>query len=355
MLATTLRRGGGAARAAVLFTVSAGAGPPRGPTTPLGATPAPLVVAPQLLFDASKGNKVPIRGFSRGGGGGGSGSGGGGGGMGARGPRSGSGGSSGSRSNFGIFPPSADAWAKGQSPAEAAEWLVDCCRLRACDVIERGGVHSGIFTPAEILCGHSVVWDLLIFSKLAVISGALPKNWSWPLFFDAAAELMPFAFDRDDARSKYGREDVFYGILGIGSGRSLRYTAALIWGFDLASSANDSAEGQRVAADVKAAAPGAGGALKWGVTYAEYKPELFDEVGGAAAWVDLERKVGEAVRMLKKATLHRDVGIITSNPIRVFAGTREEAHKALTEAAAILAAPRMTWAQLFRHLFRRNK
>jgi hypothetical protein len=51
--------------------------------------------------------------------------------------------------------------------------------------------------------------DFLQFCKLAVKAGVLPRPWDWALFLNKARGLLPYAFEKSDAKEKWGRENVF--------------------------------------------------------------------------------------------------------------------------------------------------
>ena len=97
------------------------------------------------------------------------------------------------------------AWTVGLGEKKQREWLVDCYRMRR------------DFKYA--LEGDKIVQDFLVFCRLAKEQGALPEGWIWSKFLDTAAELLPYAFEKSDAKEKYGGENVFALVTG---GRSLR-------------------------------------------------------------------------------------------------------------------------------------
>ena len=71
-----------------------------------------------------------------------------------------------------------------------------------------------------------------MFCRLASARSALPTPWPWGPFLLAAAELLPFAFEKSDAKEKYGGENIFQGMMG---GRSLRCQVILrLYGFTAA-------------------------------------------------------------------------------------------------------------------------
>ena len=109
-------------------------------------------------------------------------------------------------------------WAVGLDPKKQREWLVDCYRMRLDDDYAWGGdIRGGSLydqsSPDEI------VQDFLVFCRLALEQGAIPEGWNWPKFLATAVDLLPYAFEKSDAKEKYGRENVFTVAMG---GRSLR-------------------------------------------------------------------------------------------------------------------------------------
>lgn len=67
---------------------------------------------------------------------------------------------------------------------------------------------------------EDVVLDFLVSCKLAVLHGVVPvRGWDWASFLDCARPLLPYPFEKEDAKDKYGGENVFPGLTG---GRSLR-------------------------------------------------------------------------------------------------------------------------------------
>jgi hypothetical protein len=175
------------------------------------------------------------------------------------------------------------SWAAGQSAEARYEWLVDCYRLRVDDDYAMGGgITRGLYASSSV--PEAIVWDLADFCKLALRAGVVPVApvapstavpWDWRAFLAQAAELVTSAFDKRDAQDKYGRENVFAGMLG---GRSLRYTATLVYG-DIGAGASDAAASiRRDRAGVQTRDP----QLKGG----ESSPAgtFFADIGGVAAW-----------------------------------------------------------------------
>eukprot|EP00976_Prorocentrum_cordatum_P106765 1194518-Prorocentrum_minimum.AAC.3 len=88
-----------------------------------------------------------------------------------------------------------------------------------------GGELRGIMSPDAT--PDSVTTELLVFCKLAVKKAVVPPGWDWKAFLDKALGLVGYAFEKSDAKKKYGGENVFSAAMG---GRSLRFTGEVIYG-----------------------------------------------------------------------------------------------------------------------------
>lgn len=136
--------------------------------------------------------------------------------------------------NFGALPPppgppmgASASWSVGLAGRARSEWFVDCYRMR----VDDNYALSGDVTMGTLYDPDHRKIDLLrhflVFCKLAVRRGAVPSAFDWAETLDVAAELVPYAFEKSDAKDKYGSENVFAGSMG---GRSLRFTAIGIYG-----------------------------------------------------------------------------------------------------------------------------
>lgn len=119
------------------------------------------------------------------------------------------------------------SWAEGLSTIdETHEWFIDCYRMRIDDDATWGGGNlHGLYDPDST--GASILLDFLIFCKLAMCNDAVPMHWNWLSCLEKCGNLLCFAFEKSDAKEKYGRENVFLAAMG---GRSLRFTASIIYG-----------------------------------------------------------------------------------------------------------------------------
>lgn len=126
----------------------------------------------------------------------------------------------------GLAMPQPTSWSQGfPSPNKMYEWFVDCYRMRVDDDYAWGGGNChGIYNPERTK--DDVIADLLIFAKLSMKNNVIPQDWSWQSFFDQALRLVPYAFEKSDAKEKYGGENVFSAMTG---GRSLRLTGEAIY------------------------------------------------------------------------------------------------------------------------------
>lgn len=181
-------------------------------------------------------------------------------------------------------PPDPSDWARGLPPAKQAEWLVDCYRMRVDDdYCWGGGYLHGLYdmdTSEEMIAE-----DFLIFCKLAIQNSVLPAGWSWAKCLDEAAKLLPYAFEKADAKEKWGRENIFSGMLF--GGRSLRYTGEVVYGFSCLSPANWSGEETAGFRSMRSKLKGFKG---WQGLVSE-GCEVFDDVGGVGLWKQLHRKL----------------------------------------------------------------
>lgn len=122
--------------------------------------------------------------------------------------------------------------------------------------------------------------DFLIFCKLAVKSNVIPPGWRWDTFLETATGLLPYAFEKSDAKEKWGGENVFTAMMG---GRSLRFTGEVVYGFSCMGPGGSSTEHTQVKRSVRG---------KWkALVDGEGAADLFADVGGAEAWKKLHSKL----------------------------------------------------------------
>jgi hypothetical protein len=116
-------------------------------------------------------------------------------------------------------------WSIGLSKKEQAEWLIDCYRMRVDDIYVHTGELQGIYNPDST--AKDIFLDFLLFNVLSEKRFAFPDEFDFQSYFSFAKKNLFFAFEKSDAQEKYGGENVFSVISG---GRSLRFTAELIYG-----------------------------------------------------------------------------------------------------------------------------
>ena len=117
-------------------------------------------------------------------------------------------------------------WAKGLSQKDQYEWFSNCYQMRCDDDYQWGGGNlHGPYDPEAT--PQSIADDFLVYCLLAHRSKAVPQHgWDWPAFLRIAANLVAFAFEKSDAKERWGSENVFQAHMG---GRSLRFTGMEIY------------------------------------------------------------------------------------------------------------------------------
>lgn len=141
---------------------------------------------------------------------------------------------------------------------------------------------------------YTVLKDFLAFCKLAAKKGAIPepKTWDWKAFLLKAAELLTFAFEKEDAHQKWGSENVFSAALG---GRSLRYTAIQIYGSEgpFQGGTTESKELRQMRKQLGKLSR----QLFINPSEAGNAESIFEDVGGLEAWRKLLLEMPEVRRM----------------------------------------------------------
>lgn len=148
-----------------------------------------------------------------------------------------------------------------------------------------GGNLHGLYevsVNADRPAKNVVCEDFLLFCKLAVAHGVVPRGWDWQRFLRAAVGLLPYAFEKSDAQEKWGGENVFSVMMG---GRSLRYTGEVVYGTSIMGAGHVAGVGK-----------GDGGAAfeqlsqqvegQWR-QLVEGDGQVFADVGGVAVWKQL--------------------------------------------------------------------
>jgi len=171
------------------------------------------------------------------------------------------------------------SWASSLSKKERHEWIVDCYRMRVDDDnVWNGGYLHGLYVP-DPQEGQklTVIKDFLIFMKLAVMNGVIPEGdcFSFAKCLRKAVGLLPYAFEKSDAKEKYGGENVY------SPGPSLRRTGEAVYGTSImAGSKGDNAKEieEKVEKSVKKA-------------FHKSKKKIFEDVGGFDIWLKLYKTV----------------------------------------------------------------
>ncbi len=169
------------------------------------------------------------------------------------------------------------SWSIGLSEDKQYEWLLDCYRMRLDDDYVYKGELNGLYGATADGNRDAILEDFLVFCKLAVSNKVIPSSWNWKKFLKKSLEDLPFAFEKSDAQDKYGSENVFAGLLG--NGRSLRYTAEIVYGSSVQSNDYDSEYGKlmdRISGN-------------WSTR--KKKTQLFFDVGGIEIWRNLEKNL----------------------------------------------------------------
>lgn len=174
------------------------------------------------------------------------------------------------------------SWSQGLSKLAAYEWFIDCYRMRLDDdYVWGGGNLHGLYNSDTT--EETIVADFLTFCKLAMCNNALPLCWDWLFFLEKHGNLLCFAFEKSDAKEKYGKENIFLAAMG---GRSLRFTAEIIYGCSMEAQ-EESETHQKVLAILDPLIFSEKG-LKFAI---QKNPHLFHDVGGISVWLKLLRDV----------------------------------------------------------------
>eukprot|EP00392_Amoebophrya_sp_AT5.2_P007031 g7043.t1 len=194
---------------------------------------------------------------------------------------------------------SPQAWLRSLSAKEAPEWLVDCYRMRVDDDYAWGGgdlhglyeIHDceDAAERASVVCE-----DFLVFLKAGVRNGAAPKAFNWRECVGRhAPELLPYAFEKSDAKEKWGGENVFSALVG-GGKPSLRMVGEQVTGCGVQYGSGQKGnaispfyEGTVSPDDIRSE-------LRLPGDFGSVPSAVFDDVGGKALWMSLFEKL-EAV------------------------------------------------------------
>lgn len=166
------------------------------------------------------------------------------------------------------------AWTNGFSQKDQYEWLSNCYQMRCDDDYQWGGCNlHGPYNPDAT--PQSIADDFLVYCILALRSKTIPSGWDWQAFLKAAAKFVTCAFEKADAKERWGSENVFEAQMG---GRSLRFTGMEIYKSPV-DRPGDSQEQIKAEGEVRS-----------------NKKKVQNQVGGTEAWATLVQDLGQCGR-----------------------------------------------------------
>ena len=164
------------------------------------------------------------------------------------------------------------SWWDGLKPEDRYEWLVNCYQMRVDDDYAWGGNLRGLYD-----CGGGdpdrgdIARDFFVFCRFAKDNGVLPEEgFEWRPLIERAKKLLGFAFEKSDAKERWGAENVF------SAGPSLRRTAEHVYGVAMAG------EDQKFWQKVRAHEDDFDKGMK-------RSAEVFEPYGGKGLWRELLR------------------------------------------------------------------
>lgn len=185
------------------------------------------------------------------------------------------------------------SWCKQLSFRKRHEWLVDCYRLRLDDdYVWGGGYLHGLYDP-DIQMRHEkvrkvhIIKDFLIFMKLAVANGVIPKNskeFRFEKCLKVAQGLLCYAFEKSDATEKWRGENVF------SVGPSLRRTAEYVYGTSCMESCftdNNNNEAHNIQKKIE-------NEVEVGLKLKKFEHSsraIFEDVGSLSIWIKLFKEM----------------------------------------------------------------
>ena len=182
------------------------------------------------------------------------------------------------------------SWSVGLGAGKQYEWLVDCYRMRVDDeyAVSEKIRSKSLYDPDHT--EDSILVDFLVFSKLAVLMEAVPPSgWDWARYMSKARQLLRYAFEKDDAFEKYGGENFFEGAVGIGSGRSLRFTAQQIFAAEVTTLEVTDFRAMQLESEVVSRCFGDDEYFdEDDVVDFDSAADVFEDVGGVQLWRDLK-------------------------------------------------------------------
>ena len=121
------------------------------------------------------------------------------------------------------------SWWNRLRPEDRYEWLVNCYQMRVDDDYAWGGNLRGLYDCSGDPDRRDIARDFFVFCRFAKENGVLPKEgFEWRPLIKRAKKLLGFAFEKSDAKERWGGENVF------SAGPSLRRTAEHVYGVAMA-------------------------------------------------------------------------------------------------------------------------
>ena len=181
-------------------------------------------------------------------------------------------------------------WAAGFTPPDVYEWFSNCYMMRCDDdYVWGGGDLHGPYDPDSTT--QSNAKDFLIFCLLASRRHVVPPGWDWLAFLKVASQFVCYAFEKSDAKERWGGENFFSTMT---TGRpSLRHTAEVVYGSSATAAMNDAPHPDHIKATEEI--------LQDRFCLDDVDEDndpsisdaLYNEVGGRAAWEVFETMLGE--------------------------------------------------------------
>jgi hypothetical protein len=161
-------------------------------------------------------------------------------------------------------------WASGLSPSDQYEWFTNCYQMRCDDEYVMTGDLRGPYNPDAD--GMSIATNFLAFCLLAARNQVVPAGWDWAACLHVSARFVRSAFEKSDAKERWGGENVF----------SFSRTSFQIYG-------RGPAECEQTADEIAACEDAAG---MWDAAGMCSAMLFVSEVGGVAIWEELLSALG---------------------------------------------------------------
>jgi len=192
-------------------------------------------------------------------------------------------------------------WVKHKAEKTKYDWFVDCYRMRVDDCYAWGGGDLvGLYDPDST--PKSITLHFYRYCDLARKKGFFnPKfiKWDWPSLMAVASDSLMYAFEKSDAKDKWGGENYFSSYMG--TNPSLRATGNEIYGFDMqlasmnTANRNMSKNEQLDEDEWEEKIQPILLERKWKESSQEVASK-FQEFGGISLWNQLERDIAQKLR-----------------------------------------------------------